>query len=210
MHSSSWSPVGTKGAAVRGQVQALLASVVVSVLRRSGYLRQAMRFLAFRKAIGRDGRWKAWVALGAQISPTASIGPRVNMRFPEHVSIGDGSKLGGRVFIDSWGDVTIGRNVILGGDIDLLSTQHDVDHPGLKGEKRTVTIGDYAWLPVKIIVLPGVHIGHHAVIGTGSVVSRDVPDYGVAVGNPAVVVKERARIEYTYVPTGAMRARQSK
>jgi len=195
---------------VRGQLQASLATAFVALARRSGHLRQAMRSFAVRKALGRDGRRQAWVALGASIDPTASIGPRVNMRFPENVRIGAGSKLGGRVFIDSWGEVSIGRNVILGGDIDLLSTQHDVDHPGLKGERRTVTIGDYAWLPVKIIVLPGVNIGHHAVIGTGSVVSRDVPEYGVAVGNPAVVVKERARIEYTYVPTGAMHAAQWK
>lgn len=165
-----------------------------------------MRFFAFRRALGREGRRTAWVALGARIDPSASIGPRVIMRFPDNVSVGAGSKLGGRVFIDSWGEVSIGRNVILGGEIALLSTQHDVDHPGMKGEKLTVTIGDYAWLPIKIIVLPGVSIGHHAVIGTGSVVSRDVPDYGVAVGNPARVVKERARIEYTYVPTGAMHA----
>jgi acetyltransferase-like isoleucine patch superfamily enzyme len=169
-----------------------------------------MRFFGVRKALGADGRRRAWVALGARIDASASIGPRVNMRFPENVSVGAGSKLGGRVFIDSWGEVSIGSNVILGGDIDLLSTQHDVDHPGLKGEMRTVTIGDYAWLPIKIIVLPGVNIGHHAVIGTGSVVSRDVPAYGVAVGNPARVVKERARIDYTYVPTGAMRAAQRK
>lgn len=52
-----------------------------------------------------------------------------------------------------------------------------------------------------IIVLPGVTIGNYAVIGTGALVSNDVPDYGVAVGNPAKVVKERARIKYTYIPS---------
>jgi maltose O-acetyltransferase len=122
------------------------------------------------------------------------------MRNPKHVSIGAGSRIGGRVWIDSWGEITIGSNVLMNGEIDLFSTQHLLDHPRLKEERRAVSIGDYAWLPWKIIVLPGVSIGSHAVIGSGSVVSRDVPDYGVAVGNPARVVKERARIEYKYVP----------
>jgi acetyltransferase-like isoleucine patch superfamily enzyme len=50
-------------------------------------------------------------------------------------------------------------------------------------------------------VLPGVSIGSYAVIDAESVVSSDVPAYGVAVGNPARVVKESARIEYKYGPS---------
>jgi serine acetyltransferase len=45
-----------------------------------------------------------------------------------------------------------------------------------------------------------VTIGNYAVVGTGSVVSRDVPDYAVVAGNPARVIKERARVPYEYVP----------
>ena len=104
--------------------------------------------------------------------------------------------------IESYGEVSIGRNVIIN-DSDLFTTQHDVNDPRFKAEVRSISIGDYAWLPRKVIVLPGVRIGSYAVIGTGSVVSGDVPDYGVAVGNPARVVKERARIRYTYVPTAS-------
>jgi acetyltransferase-like isoleucine patch superfamily enzyme len=48
-----------------------------------------------------------------------------------------------------------------------------------------------------VTVLPGVRIGKHAIIGAGAVVSKDVPDYAVAVGNPAVVKKYRKRIENT-------------
>jgi acetyltransferase-like isoleucine patch superfamily enzyme len=169
--------------------------------QRSGYLKRLMWYYPFRKALGREGRRKAWVALGAQIAETVAIGPGVVMRFPEKVKVGAGSKLGGRVWIDSWGEVTIGSNVLLTGDIDLLSTQHVVDDPNLKGDRRSVTIGDYVWLALKIAVLPGVTIGDYAVIGTGAVVANDIPEYGIAVGNPARVVRERARIEYTYVPS---------
>ena len=127
------------------------------------------------------------------------------MRVPSQVSIGAGSKLGGRVWIDSWGEVSIGSNVIMDGDIDLLTTQHFVDHPRFKGERRFVAIGDYVWLPLKVIVLPGVTIGDYAVVGTGSVVTTDVAPYNVVAGNPARVIKERARIDYQYIPSAVGR-----
>ena len=90
-----------------------------------------------------------------------------------------------------------------------LSTQHLLDHPRFKGDRRSISIGDYVWMPLKIVVLPGVSIGNYAVIGTGSVVASDVPEYGVAVGNLASVIKERARVEYKYVPSG-LRERSSR
>ena len=184
-----------------GPATDMMRSMLLMLAERSGYLPRLMWYYPFRKAIGRDGRRRAWVALGAQIADNVAIGPGVVMRFPEKVKVGAGSKLGGRVWIDSWGEVTIGSNVLLTGDIDLLSTQHVVDDPKLKGDRRSVTIGDYVWLALKIVVLPGVTIGNYAVIGTGSVVAGDIPEYAIAVGNPARVVKERARIEYTYVPS---------
>ena len=62
---------------------------------------------------------------------------------------------------------------------------------------KDVLIDDHAWLGDRVIVLPGVRIGRHAIIGAGAVVSKDVPDYAIAVGNPAVVKKYRKRIEDT-------------
>lgn len=189
----------------RSLPRALLVRSLIMLGRRSGRLGRLMASPRFRKLLGREGRRTAWIALGASIAESASIGPGVWLRVPSRVSVGAGSKLGGRTWIDSYGDVTIGRNVLMQ-DVDLFSTQHDVNHPRFKGERRSISIGDYAWLPNKIIVLPGVSIGSHAVIGTGSVVSSDIPDYGIAVGNPARVIKERARIQYTYVPSSVSRA----
>ena len=47
----------------------------------------------------------------------------------------------------------------------------------------------YAWIGAGATILPGVRVGRHAVVGAASVVTRDVPDYAVAVGNPARVIK---------------------
>lgn len=169
--------------------------------RRSGQLAQLMRVYAFRKVLGARGRLAAWGALGARIADCAAVGPRVTMRAPANVTIGAGTSLTGRIWIDSWGEVTIGSNVLMNGDIELLSAQHVVDSPTFAGDIRPIWIGDRAWLPHHILVLPGVRIGSHAVIGSGSVVTRDVPDYAVAAGNPARIIKHRARIPYSYVPT---------
>jgi maltose O-acetyltransferase len=190
---------------IRRRTSASIALALIALGKRSGQLGRFMTWPKFRRILGNEGRRSAWNALGAQIADPVRISAGVWIRIPSNVSVGAGSKLGGRMMIESYGQVSIGRNTIIN-DSDLYTTQHDVDDPGFKAERRTITIGDYAWLPRKVIVLPDVHIGNYAVIGTGSVVSNDVPDYGVAVGNPARVVKERARIKYTYVPTSTHRS----
>ena len=54
-----------------------------------------------------------------------------------------------------------------------------------------VSIGDYVWVGRRVIILPGVKIGKGAVIGAGAVVSSNIPNFGIAVGNPAKVIKYR-------------------
>lgn len=177
-----------------------ISRLVVALGRATGQLGRLMNVYAIRKVLGQEGRVLAWRALGAQIGVPVSIGPRVWMRHPANVAIGAGSKLGGRINIDAWARVEIGRNVLMNGDIDLLTAQHDVDSASFEGEPAAITIGDHVWMPLSIIVLPGVRIGQCAVIGSGSVVPRDVPEYAVVAGNPARIVKERRRGDYTYVP----------
>jgi acetyltransferase-like isoleucine patch superfamily enzyme len=175
--------------------------VLLQAIDRAGFLSQCMRLYQFQKVLGNSGRREAWRVLGCKIAANVNLAPRVHMRFPERVTIGAGSSLGSEVWIDSWSEVTIGANCFLSHRVHLLSGGHLVDSPTFAGHSHPITIGDYVWMPRDITVLPGVTIGDHAVIGTGAVVTKDVPPYGVAVGNPARVVKKRARIPYTYVPS---------
>ena len=62
---------------------------------------------------------------------------------------------------------------------------------GCKGED--IIIDDFVWIGDHVIILPGVRIGKHAIIGAGAVVTKDIPDYAIAVGNPAVVKKFRKK-----------------
>lgn len=55
---------------------------------------------------------------------------------------------------------------------------------------KEVVIDEDAWIGSNCVILPGIHIGKHSVLGAGSVVTKDIPDYSLAVGNPARVIKQ--------------------
>lgn len=102
---------------------------------------------------------------------------------------------------------TIGAYCAIGGRLVVRSTDHYMDYlnlhewvqrkvvhsalPVAGKSKGDVVIGNAVWIGDSVIVLPGVTIGNGAVIGAGSVVTKPVPPYAVAVGNPARVIKKR-------------------
>jgi len=88
--------------------------------------------------------------------------------------------------------ITIGRHVMMGSYCIIIVQNHKYLEEGFEG--KDVLIDDYAWIGHRVTILPGVRIGKHAIIGAGAVVSKNVPDYGIAVGNPAVVKKIRKTV----------------
>ncbi len=108
------------------------------------------------------------------------------------LAIGEGSRIGiGSVVV---GPVAIGRYVFLGQHVSVQGINHgykDIhEDPNLQPlEKRRVTVGDYTHIGTNSTVVAGVTIGERCMIGAGSVVTKDIPPYCVAVGNPARVVK---------------------
>ena len=85
-------------------------------------------------------------------------------------------------------DVWTGHNVYI---TDMNHGYEDVDLPiSVQNQPETpVFIGDGSWLGHGVVVLPGAHIGRHVVIGANSVVTSKIPDYSVAVGAPARVIR---------------------
>lgn len=97
----------------------------------------------------------------------------------------------GAIFLDS-GPITLGEAVQLGPGVQLLTAAHPLDAAQRRAGWQSpapISIGDNAWLGGGVIVLPGVTIGADAVVGAGSVVTRDVPPGVLVVGNPARVVR---------------------
>ncbi len=95
------------------------------------------------------------------------------------------------VFLDTnW--ITIGNNVKIGPRVNLLTAGHPIDaavRVSMLEFARPIVIGDNTWLGGNVTVLPGVTIGSNTVVGAGSVVTHDLPDNVVAVGNPARVLR---------------------
>ena len=108
------------------------------------------------------------------------------------VTIGQNSRIGiGNVII---GPVTIGNNVILAQNIVMSGLNHkytNVDIPiYLQGETMaTITVEDDCWIGANVVITAGVTIGKHSVVAGGAVVTKDIPPFCVAVGNPAKVIK---------------------
>lgn len=88
--------------------------------------------------------------------------------------------------------VTLGDNVFIGPLCGLYTAVHPLDaerrQQGLEWAKA-ITIGDNVWIGGGVHVMPGVTIGSHSVIGGGSVVTHDIPEHVVAVGNPCTVLR---------------------
>lgn len=85
----------------------------------------------------------------------------------------------------------IGKNVCIGEDVRLITGSHDVTSPHFNLVTRPITINDNVWIATGAIVLPGVTIGEGAVVGAGSVVTKDVEPWSVVAGNPAKFIKKR-------------------
>jgi acetyltransferase-like isoleucine patch superfamily enzyme len=101
-------------------------------------------------------------------------------------------------------DIHVGKGVMLAPNCALYPYDHGIapDQPICDQpltSRGPIYIGDHAWLGVGVVVLGGVTIGEGAVIGAGALVSVDIPDGGVAVGNPARTIRHRK--DFAVAPT---------
>lgn len=106
------------------------------------------------------------------------------------LSIGARSFINSGVMIDVSTAVSIGKNCLVGDCVVIQdSNYHEIDE-GSGVKTRAVVIGDNVWIGRNSIILPGVEIGDHSVVGAGSVVTRSVPPRSLVAGNPARIIRE--------------------
>lgn len=114
------------------------------------------------------------------------------------LEVGDGTSIAGNCVLSAARSVRLGRQVLLARNVyisDHIHAYSDTARAVLEQgveQIREVVIDDGAWLGQNVVVCPGVRIGRGAVIGANSVVLDNVPDYSLAVGAPAHVVREFA------------------
>ena len=111
------------------------------------------------------------------------------------LSIGNRSQLGQNSRLN--GTISIGADVLMGPDVVIMATSHaykNLDLPIIcQGEatENPVVIGDDVWIGTRVVILPGVKIGSHSIIGAGAIVTKSFPDYAMIGGNPAKLIKLR-------------------
>src|SRR3954453_10707324 len=137
-----------------------------------------------RDAVVRLGRW-SWIGHGTKIRAHEGV-----------VEVGAKSVLGQECTISSFQHVSIGRECIVADRVMLIDFDHGVveeDRPiRLQGiYKRHVAVGNNCWIGYGPCILRGVTIGDNAIIGTSTVVTKDLPANAVAAGAPARILRMR-------------------
>lgn len=132
--------------------------------------------------------------IGPDVALAVGMGPDQVMVTDPVVSIGDRCLIGRGSGIVGHLSIEIGNDVFTGHYVYITDQNHGYDDLatpiGCQTQpERPVRIGAGSWIGHGSVILPGVAIGRHCVIGANSVVTGDIPDYSVAVGAPAKVVK---------------------
>lgn len=126
-------------------------------------------------------------------------GENIFIEQPFHCDYGKNIEVGNNFFANynctilDVGNVIIGENVQLAPNVAIYTAGHPI-HPESRNSGYEygigVTIGDNVWVGGSVVINPGVTIGNNVVIGAGSVVTKDIPDNVVAVGNPCRVIRQ--------------------
>ena len=128
--------------------------------------------------------------LGMKINKAIVYGT-FHIRKPSKISIDEGTVIGHGVTLDGRNGITIGKNVNFSSEVMVWTMQHDYNDPSFSASGGGVVIEDYAWISVRVIILPGVTIGEGAVVAAGAVVTKDVEPYTVVGGVPARKISTR-------------------
>lgn len=112
----------------------------------------------------------------------------------ENITIGYNSSIGGAgAYIQGNGRLIIGNNVRIAINVGILSGNHHAQRH-FEQIRKTTIIGDYCWIGMNAVILPGVELGRRTIVGAGSVVTRSFVDgYCIIAGNPAKKIKDLDR-----------------
>jgi acetyltransferase-like isoleucine patch superfamily enzyme len=157
--------------------------------------------VVIHKSIELTGRadLKPWLKLGAgsMVERECTIWCAAEAESEPALIIGTNVFVGRNTYLGAWKPISIGSDTLIGAYCYIISGNHRFkahDAPvrvqGYDG--APITIGRNAWLGAHVIVLPGVTIGEHAVIGAGSVVTTSVPEREIWAGVPARRIRSEA------------------
>ena len=174
---------------------------VISIIKRQQISTSKILYLGFYYAIAKN------LVLGTQLR--SFLAARIFKKFGKDVKVNKGVNFGSglkveigdysSLNINCWlgNDTVIGNDVMMGPEIIIISGSHNFERTDISMReqgappRRAVVIGNDVWIGTRSIILPGVNIGSHSIIGAGSVVTKDVPEWAIVAGNPAKIIRFR-------------------
>lgn len=155
--------------------------------------------------IGDDTRIEKHVLLSASKTGHIAIGSKCELGYFAQIEtdsgsivIGDYSSVNPFCSLNGCGGLVIGSHVRIASHSVIVSSSHRFDdilvpihEQGV--EVKSTIIGDDVWIGAHSVILGGVQIGSHSIVGAGSVVTKDVPDYAIVVGSPARIIRMRTK-----------------
>jgi putative colanic acid biosynthesis acetyltransferase WcaF len=139
--------------------------------------------------------WRALLLriFGAELGPNCHFYPRSKVWAPWNLLCADQVTAGDGAMIYNPAPVTFGSHAILSQEAYVCGATHNYDDPGFPLIAFAMSFGPYSWICARASVAPGVNVGEGAVLGLGSVATRNLEPWTVYAGAPAVKVKVRQR-----------------
>ena len=128
---------------------------------------------------------------GAKIGKGVIIKPSVNIKYPWFLTVGNNAWIGEKVWIDNLAKVKIGDNVSVSQGSMLLCGNHNYKKQTFDLIVGEIKLEEGVWIGAKSIVAPGVTCKSHSILSVNSVASKNLEEYTIYQGNPAVEVRKR-------------------
>lgn len=160
------------------------------------YYRQFMAYIICPIVMSIPSYWVRHVFLRKvrklKLGKNSSVLRHVRFIGTYNIQIGDNTiinpfcQLDGRAY-----KLVIGNNVDIAQETNIWTLEHNPNSDTHEGKGGDVIIDDYVWIASRVTILPGVHVGKGAVVATGAVVTKDVPEFAVVGGVPARIIGKR-------------------
>jgi len=135
---------------------------------------------------------------GVKVGFDSRVNMGVRIYDPNGLKIGKDCIIGENAVLDGRDEIIIGHHVNLASEVMIYNSKHDVNDKFFKAVSSKVIIDDYVFIGPRAIIMPGVKIGKGAVIGAGAVVTKDVDEFSIVAGVPALKIGERKIKELSY------------